>query len=75
MQTAEPSITLDSAIGDFGYAAPREGLQNRDGFYAFKVNRRYTPTGKGLGLLSSTSAPLRQRSKRPCSRLISPVYQ
>jgi hypothetical protein len=37
----------------------------------------YTPTGNGLGLDSSvlTAEPPRQRSKRPCSRLISPVYQ
>jgi hypothetical protein len=39
--------------------------------------RAQTPTGKGLGLDSSlvAGAPLRQRSKRPCSRLIKPVYQ
>ena len=36
----------------------------------------HTPTGNGLGLDSSVLAPpLRQRSKRPCSRLIKPVYQ
>ena len=36
----------------------------------------YTPTGKGLGLDSSGLAPpVRQRSKRPCRRLIRPVYQ
>ena len=36
----------------------------------------YTPTGKGLGLDSSVLAPgFFQRSKRPCSRLIRPVYQ
>ena len=35
-----------------------------------------TPTGKGFGLDSSVFAPpVRQRSKRPCSRLIKPVYQ
>lgn len=37
----------------------------------------YTPTGNGLGLDSSVfaSVPPRQRSNRPCNRLISPVYQ
>jgi hypothetical protein len=36
----------------------------------------YTPTGKGLGLDSSVLAPgFFQRSKRPCSRLMRPVYQ
>jgi hypothetical protein len=38
--------------------------------------RSYTPTGNGLGLDSSVLASgLRQRSKRPCNRLIRPVYQ
>lgn len=35
----------------------------------------YTPTGNGLGLDSSELTPVRQRSKRPCNRLINPVYQ
>jgi hypothetical protein len=36
----------------------------------------YTPTGYGLGLDSSgVGAPVLHRSNRPCSRLISPVYQ
>jgi len=36
----------------------------------------HTPTGNGLGLDSSGLASgLRQRSNRPCSRLIRPVYQ
>ncbi len=38
-------------------------------------HRNYTPTGNGLGLDSTGSAPVRQRSKRPCNRLIRPVYQ
>ncbi len=37
--------------------------------------RSYTPTGNGFGLDSSALAPLRQRSKRPWRRDISPVYQ
>lgn len=43
----------------------------------FLSRHAYTPTGNGFGLDSSVFAwvPLRQRSKRPCSRLISPVYQ
>jgi hypothetical protein len=45
-------------------------LPNRIAPYA------HTPTGNGLGLDSSVFAPpVRQLSKRPCSRLISPVYQ
>lgn len=40
------------------------------------VSKRYTPTGKGLGLDSSVFVPpVFQRSKRPWSRLIRPVYQ
>jgi len=43
---------------------------------ARKINfARYTPTGNGLALDSSAFTPVRQRSNRPCSRLISPVYQ
>src|ERR1700728_2591675 len=34
-----------------------------------------TPTGKGLGLVSSKLAPVRQRSKRPCRSESRPVYQ
>jgi len=39
------------------------------------LSRRYTPTGNGLGLDSSGLTPVRQRSKRPWSRLMRPVYQ
>ena len=56
-------------------ATVRVGMQLKTG--RGTSGRCYTPTGKGLGLDSSSmlAAPLRQRSKRPCNRLMRPVYQ
>jgi hypothetical protein len=56
-------------------AAVRAGMPLKTG--PGTSGRCYTPTGKGLGLDSSSmlAAPLRQRSKRPCNRLMRPVYQ